>query len=155
MNGLMLGLTITVGVLITLGLVFGIVFLILWPRLKHIGSDRIQEKFPTERILRSETTANFFGLQSRGRSQIRGNGVLVLTPYELWFSRFVKRDDITIPLSKIITVELVNSHLGKRILGKQLLYVKFHSDVQAEIDEVAWLVADPNAWKTAIQTAQS
>ena len=112
----------------------------------------MQAQFSTEQILRSETTVNFFGLQSRGRGQIRGNGVLVLTPDELWFSRFVPRNDISIPLSSISEVSLVEAHLGKRILGQQLLYVAFQNEGQS--DAIAWAVKDLQGWQVDIQSAR-
>ena len=154
MKGLTLGLTIAAAVTVTVAIILGVVFTVLWQRMDTSGTSRIQERFPTEQILRSETTANFFGLQSRGRGQIRGNGALVLTPNELWFSRFVKRDDIEIPLSQIVAVDLVDSHLGKRIIGQQLLYVEFTTDSQSDTDAIAWAVTDLNGWQNAIQAAR-
>ncbi len=80
--------------------------------------------------------------------RIRGNGVLVLTPNKLWFSRFIKRDDITIPINTIQEVRLVDSHLGKRILGRKLIYVQFQTS--GVKDSVACLVAAPERWKMKI-----
>ncbi|NEQ72844.1 MAG: hypothetical protein F6K23_07020 [Okeania sp. SIO2C9] len=148
MEGLTLGLTIAAAVIIVVGVGLGIVFSVFFQNMKSAGMERIQEQFPTEEIVRSEQTANFLGLKSRGRGQIRGNGVLALTRKELWFSRFVIRDDISIPTESIQEVRLVDSHLGKRIFGRQLLYVCFlTSDT---IDAAAWLVADPYGWKRVI-----
>ena len=79
---------------------------------------------------------------------IRGNGVLVLNPNKLWFSRFIKRDDITIPVNTIQDVRLVDFHLAKRILGRKLIYVQFQTS--GGKDSVAWLVADPERWKMKI-----
>ena len=73
---------------------------------------------------------------------------MVLTPNELWFSPFIKRDDITIPTQSIQDVDLVNSHLGKRILGHQLIYVQFQ--ISERKDSATWLVADPEQWKMTI-----
>jgi hypothetical protein len=148
MKGLALGLTIAAVVIVIVGVSLAIFFTVFFKQMKTSGVDRIQERFPTEQIILKETTANFFGLESRGSFQIRGNGVLVLTQDELWFSRFIKREDITIPTNTIQAVRLVDSHLGKRILGRQLIYVQFQASEGS--DSAAWLVENPNRWQSAI-----
>ncbi len=148
MKGLTLGLIIAAVVIVVVGGGLFLFFTVFWDKMQVGGTERIQERFPTEEIIISETTANFFGLESRGSWQIRGNGVLVLTPNELWFSRFIKRDDITIPIQSIQEVRLVDSHLGKRILGRKLIYVQFQTPRGK--DSIAWLVADPETWKMKI-----
>lgn len=153
MKGLTLGLAIAAVVTIVVAAGLGIFFTVFFQNMKSAGMERMQEHFPAQEIVRSEQTANFLGLESRGRGQIRGNGVLALTRNELWFSRFVMRDDISIPTDSIQEVRLVNAHLGKRILGRQLLYVSFlTSDT---IDAAAWLVADPQEWKRIIESLRS
>ena len=142
MKGLTLGLAIAAVVTIVVAAALGIFFTVFFQNMKSVGMERMQEHFPAQEIVRSEQTANFLGLESRG--QIRGNGVLALTGNELWFSRFVMRDDISIPTDNIQEVRLVNAHLGKRILGRQLLYVSFMTS--DTIDAAAWLVADPQEW---------
>ncbi len=148
MKGLALGLTIAAVVIVVVGVSLGIFFTVFSKQMKTSGVERIQERFPSEQIVLSETSANFLGLESRGSLQMRGNGVLVLTQDELWFSRFVKREDISIPTNTIQAVRLVDSHLGKRILGRKLIYVQFESS--DGLDGVAWLVDDPNRWQSAI-----
>lgn len=148
MKGLALGLTIAAVVIILVGGGLAIFFTFFWQGMQTSGVERIQERFPSQEIVLSETTANFFGLESRGSFQLRGNGVLVLTEDELWFSRFIKREDITIPLNTIQAVRLVDSHLGKRIFGRKLIYVQFQGS--EGLDSGAWLVSDPNRWQKAI-----
>lgn len=148
MKGLTLGLIIAAVVIVVVGGGLFLFFTVFWDKMQVNGAERIQERFPTEQIILSETSANFFGLESRGSFQIRGNGALVLTPDELWFSRFIKRDDITIPIQSIQEVRLVDSHLGKRILGRKLIYVQFQTPRGK--DSIAWLVADPETWKMKI-----
>ena len=43
------------------------------------------EKFKDEKVLGAFGSENFFGQESLGLGQIRGNGVLVLTEKELYF----------------------------------------------------------------------
>ena len=148
MKGLIFGLIIATIIIVVVGGGLFLFFTVFWDKMQVGGTERIQERFPTEEIILSETTANFLGLESRGSLQIRGNGVLVLTPHELWFSRFIKREDITIPINTIQDVRLGDSHLGKRILGRKLIYVQFQTS--GGKDSVAWLVADPEKWKMKI-----
>lgn len=148
MKGLALGLTIAAVVIVVVGVSLAIFFNIFSKQMKTSGVERIQERFPTEQILLSDTSANFFGLESRGSFQIRGNGALVLTQDELWFSPFINKENISIPTEKIQVVRLVDSHLGKRILGRQLIYVQFQGS--QGLDSAAWLVEDPNSWQSAI-----
>lgn len=148
MKGLTLGLTIAAVVIIVLGVGLGIFFTVFFKNMQTSGVERIQEHFPTEQVILSEPSANYFGLESRGSFQMRGNGLLALTEDELWFSRFVKREDISIPTKTIQEVRLVDSHLGKRILGRKLIHVQFQTS--EGVDSVAWLVKNPTSWQTAI-----
>ncbi len=151
MDGLMLGLAIAVGVGVTTGVSLWAFFNVFLKRMRTAGEQRMRERFTDSQIVRKDLTANFFGLQSRGAGQIRGNGVLVLARNELWFSRFMAREDLSIPLKTIQGVRLVDSHLGKRILNRQLVWVQFHTP--AGLDAVAWAVADPSGWKQAIESS--
>lgn len=137
---------------ITILVVLVISLLIIQKRVKAVGAKDIESYFPDpSTIWRTEPSANFFGLKSRGAFQIRGNGVLVLTAEELWFSRFALQLVISIPLKQIQDVCLVKSHLGKRVFGSQLLYVEFQTS--EGVDAVAWFVAQPQEWQSAITNA--
>jgi hypothetical protein len=151
MDGLTLGLAIATGVLLVVGTSLWLFFSVFLKGMQTSGQQRLHERFTDDQILRSETSANFFGLQSRGRGQIRGNGVLALTREELWFSQFITREELRIPLVEIQAVSLVDSHLGKRVFGRQVVKVEFQAATGG--DAAAWLVGDPNGWKTAIESA--
>ena len=47
--------------------------------------NEVMEKFKDETVLGAFGSANFFGQESLGLGQVRGNGVLVLTEKELYF----------------------------------------------------------------------
>ena len=89
-----------------------------------------------------------FGQQSKGRSQGRGNGALVLTPDELWFSRAWPRSDLLIPLDTITEVTTVRSHLGKTYF-KDLLRVSFRTGDAT--DSVAWYLTDVAGWRATLE----
>ncbi|WP_428267366.1 hypothetical protein [Haliangium sp.] len=118
-------------------------------RMQRAGERRVSERYAADVVRRSDPEANFFGFGTRGAAQVRGSGVLVLTPTELWFSRYAFRVDHAIPLERIDEVELVGSHLGKKILGRKLLLVRFHNQ-DGNQDSAAWMVDDPVAWQNDV-----
>ena len=70
MKGLALGLTIAAVVIVVVGVGLAIFFSVFWNQMQVSGVERIQERFPGEEIVLSETSANFLGLESRGSFQI-------------------------------------------------------------------------------------
>ena len=116
-------------------------FAIVW--LRRRTCEHIRRKFAGKLIVRESIGANFFGRLSLGMGQIRGNGVLVLTPDELYFMMFVPRREVTIPLDRITSVSMPRSHLRKTV-GMKLLRVDFASE--SGEDAAAWAVRDPGQW---------
>ena len=109
-------------------------------RIKEIGA-----KFQESEIIKISENANYFGLESKGVKQIRGNGVLILTKEMLYFEMWVKPKTIVkIPINSIEKIESVKSHLRKSRFQK-LLKVIF-MDEQGNPDSVAWLVRDLEEW---------
>jgi hypothetical protein len=99
-------------------------------------------------IVAIDESANCFGLDSKGVTQIRGNGCLAVTKDELLFVMWIPRREIRIPRAWITSVETTKWHLGKT-MGKPLLLVRFTDD-QARADSVAWYVKDLPAWEAAL-----
>lgn len=91
-----------------------------------------------------DTSANSFGVTSRGMAQIRGNGCLCLGSEQLVFVLWLPRRKLEIPRSKLLGVEKVRSHLGKT-KGVSLVKVTFTNDAGEE-DSVAWAVRDLSRW---------
>lgn len=110
--------------------------------------ERIRNKLAGQTLIRQSIGANFFGLTSKGLGQIRGNGALVLTPDQLYFTMFMPRREVTIPLGDIVSVSTPRTHLGKT-MGMRLLRVDFRaSDGE---DAVAWAVRDLDDWTADIE----
>ena len=139
------------GVALLLAVLWGF-FRLLMSRMRRVGEARLRERYPGGEVLLADPVANCFGLESLGRFQVRGNGVLALTPSELWFRRYAGNFELSIPLREVRAVELAPSHLGKRILGRQLLRVRF-SRAGTE-DTIAWLVPEPRQWLERLQSAR-
>jgi len=118
-------------------------------RLRARGRAEIARRFPASEVLLEETLALSFGQQSRGVTQLRGNGALALTGAELYFAMYVPARELRIPLASIAAVSLVRRHLGKG-QGVELLHVRYtHEGVE---DAIAWRVPDPGAWKARIES---
>ncbi len=103
--------------------------------------------------IRAETDANFFGLESKGITQIRGNGILLLTTTQLVFGLYKPATDVVIPLSKIVAIDLVKWHLGKSVF-RPLFRISFINQDGLQ-DSAAWLIPDPYYWKTLLEKARS
>ena len=100
--------------------------------------NEIMEKFKDKKVLGAYGNAMFFGQESRGITQIRGNGVLVLTETELYFEMWFPKRILQIPFNSIQRIETPKSHLGKT-RNKKLLKVVFINE-SGEIDSVAWFI---------------
>jgi hypothetical protein len=96
-----------------------------------------------EEPMLSDDSANYFGRDSRGWRQIRGNGCLALGVDKLVFAMWFPRRDLVIERSEITSVTTVDSHLGKRV-GRPLLHVSFGKDA------AAWWVHDLDRWLASL-----
>jgi len=113
-------------------------------------ADAIRERFPQAKTI--VAGANFFGQESRGVTQMRGNGTLVLTDSELYFELLLPRREFHIPLASIQAIETATSHLGKTI-GRPLLKVVFRNEA-GQTDSIVWYVSDVEGLKQAIASAR-
>lgn len=104
----------------------------------------IMDNFMGKEIIISLTNANFFGQQSRKFTQIRGNGVLILTAEELYFEMWTPKKTLKIPTSNILIVEITKSFLHKSVFRK-LLKVVFQNENEEE-DAAAWWVTSLDKW---------
>jgi hypothetical protein len=95
-------------------------------------------------VTRFSKNANFFGLQSLGMPQVRGNGCLALGADKLAFAMWLPRRLVEIELSSIKSVSTSNTHLGKT-RRLPLLVIDFTS-ADGKDDQAAWLVGDLQGW---------
>jgi hypothetical protein len=113
---------------------------------------RVERRYAAENILLASYEADFFGLESRGLGQVRGNGALILTPGELHFIQAVPGREVVIPLEGITAVSVVRSHL-KKWVARDLLRVDYRTPGGPEA--AAWFVYDPSGWKGALEAARA
>ena len=117
--------------------------------IKRKRAEELFTNYHKDRIIYFSKEVNFFGQKSAGRSQVRGNGSLLLTPDELHFLRWMPKKNIVIPLDDIENIESVNSFLGKS-KNKELLKIEFNNQ-KGESDSAAWLLENMHAWEQVIR----
>ena len=101
----------------------------------------------------ADESANFFGVESRGVAQMRGNGHLAASRSQILFIMWLPRRELSIPRDRVTAVERTRSHLGKTV-GSELLRVRFTNETGAP-DSVAWAVRDLAMWELALTTRQT
>jgi hypothetical protein len=145
------GLMSPVELSILIGLVMIVVFAAALWWVRTASRARVQalhERFPNATI----APANFYGQESAGAAQMRGNGTLVLTDTELYFERLWPRREYRISLAAIERVEIPSSYLGKTNF-QPLLKVVFRNDA-GQLDSMAWLVPDVESLKDRLEAAK-
>ena len=75
--------------------------------------NEIKEKFDAIETILERDNVNFFGQQSKGHRQVRGNGVLILTNEKIYFEMWKPKKVLEIPIKAIRDVNIVRSFLGK------------------------------------------
>ena len=109
-----------------------------------------RQRYPT--ALAIDGSASFFGQESRGVIQMRGNGTLILTDTELIFERWVPNTTFRVPLKSIQGIERPTSFLGKTRFAP-LLKVVFSNEAMNP-DSMAWQVRDLDGWVNRITAAR-
>ncbi|HEY7874939.1 MAG TPA: hypothetical protein VIG64_07425 [Actinomycetota bacterium] len=104
-----------------------------------------------DRVVALEDGANFFGVESKGKAQIRGNGVLAATQDEILFVMWFPRKEIRVRRDRVTALERTRWHLGKSV-GRELLRVRFTNDA-GQPDSVAWWVRDLAGWERVLRSA--
>ena len=138
-------------IVLVVGLIIGAVLVVVFGVLGRVTRKRaalIAERFPNTKLI--VPMANFFGQESKGVTQLRGNGVMVITTSELYFQQLVTNREWHIPFGTMQAVETTKSHLGKTV-GRPLLKIRYVNP-EGRIDTVAWWVRDV---AEVIQTIES
>ncbi len=135
----------SIGFVIVLILGFAIIFggvLVALRKIAKQKESQARERYPNAKQI--DRSASFFGQESRGITQMRGNGTLILTDSDLIFEMWLPNKQFRIPLSSIQSIENPTSFLGKSRFTP-LLKVVFVND-QGIIDSMAWQVRDLSGW---------
>ncbi|MHA1784934.1 MAG: hypothetical protein ACTSVY_10790 [Candidatus Helarchaeota archaeon] len=109
---------------------------------------KILTRFKDKKIFLVSIMANFFGIESKGHRQIRGNGVLILTEDELFFQLLLPKREYLIPISSMVKISKPKHHL-KKIKFIRLLKITFkHNNV---IDSAAWYLKNLDEWISTLE----
>ncbi len=141
--------TVTI-VLVTLGISFGVLFFVLRGVARR-SDQAARQQFPDARLV--DAGASFFGQESRGAGQMRGNGTLIVTGSEVIFQQWVTNREFRIPLRAIQSIENPTSFLGKT-RGTPLLKIGFLDDA-GRADSMAWQVRDLGGVQRVIEEARA
>jgi hypothetical protein len=126
----------------------GLIVIVWWiKRLRKEAIAAVRRSTGKEKVYQVED-CNFFGRQSSGYKQVRGNGVLALTDKGIHFRMLIPRKEMFVPLDSIKDISQPRSFLGKTKL-KYLLRVDFVNE-EGRDDAGAWLVPSLQWWSEAI-----
>ena len=127
-----------VTVVVTLGMA---IFLLRWlKRLAKNNAQAVRDRYAGRTLHILVENVNFFGQQSLGVTQGRGNGTLAVAEDEIYFLRWLPQKEFVVPLRDIESVEIVKSFLGKTRFTP-LLKITFRS-ASGTSDAMAWHVGD-------------
>ena len=143
----------TLNILITIAVVvFTALFIFLFS-LKKIVKKRVKsllDRFQDQNIIEYERFANCLGIESKGLTQIRGNGVLILSEQFIFFQMLIPKNEILIPVKDIRRTEIAFSHLGKT-KGRKLLKI-IYTNTEGRKDAIAFVVNNLDIWMKKIKT---
>jgi hypothetical protein len=142
-------LVLFIGIVVFVLVIIAAVFIPL-RRLAAQREQAARQRFPNAK--RIVPGALFYGQESRGVRQLRGNGTLVLTDSELYFEKWLPRHEHRITLDAIQAIETPSSYLGKTNF-RPLLKVVF-KDAAGNIDSMGWLVSDLEGTIRALEEAR-
>lgn len=129
--------------------VFGGAFVVL-KRFARQKEAIVSAHYPN--ALHVDRAASFFGQESRGVTQMRGNGILILTDTELLFQMWVPNQEFRIPLRSIQSLDNPSSFLGKSRFTPLLKVI--YTNEQEATDAMAWQVPDLTVWMRLLDNAR-
>lgn len=116
-------------------------------RLRRAAIERLRADVGGETVYNVED-CNYFGLQSAGHAQVRGNGVMALTDKGIHFRMLAPDRYRFVPLESITGVSNPRWFLNKS-KARALLRVDFLSG--GDRDACAWLVRNLDWWNLALR----
>ncbi|MCI0354243.1 MAG: hypothetical protein L0099_04260 [Acidobacteria bacterium] len=125
--------------------------LVVLKRVAQRSRNAASQQYPDARLI--DAGALFFGQQSRGVRQLRGNGTLIVTDSDILFQQWVLNREFRIPLAAIQSIENPTSFLGKW-QGVPLLKINFLND-SGQADAIAWRVRDLSGVQRVIEEARA
>ncbi len=144
-------IVVLIGVISTGFFLIGVVWFLR--KIATAAVEEAKQKFGDLDRLTWEKSANYFGNDGLPAYELRGNGVLVLGPRELWFRMWAPNRTVSIPTSQITRAFSKKSHKGKSRMV-ELLAVSFKT-TDGEEATIAWHVRDVGRWLEALEAISS
>jgi hypothetical protein len=114
-------------------------FLLKMVKKMHVAKAKeLLERYKGRNILALKYGANFFGQESLGYTQVRGNCSLIIMGDEIVSEMWLPKRILRIPAASVISFETPKSYLGKS-RGVRLLKVVFTNENGLK-DSAAWRV---------------
>jgi hypothetical protein len=150
LDGVGFVIMLILGLAVFFAVVFGGVLVVLRNTARQKEASA-RERYPHARQI--DRAASFFGQESRGVTQMRGNGTLILTGSDLIFEMWVPNKEFRIPLRSIQDIENPTSFLGKSRFTPLLkvVYINEHGAT----DSMSWQVPDLGDWMRLINEARA
>lgn len=117
-------------------------------KMQAASAKMAEEDLSGKEIKYGEELANFFGQESLGMAQVRGNGILCITQDKIYFRMLMPSRVFRFPTNGIENIETVKSFLGKTKFVP-LMKVTFTNE-QGESDSAAFLVRNMSAAQEAL-----
>jgi hypothetical protein len=112
--------------------------------------EEIFEPYKGVPMIKFAQNVNFFGQETKGLGQMRGNGCLILTNTELYFEMWWPKRTLKVPRHLISNVENPPPkwHL-KKTKNRPLLKIHFTNE-QGYEDSAAWIVPELEQWISSL-----
>lgn len=137
-----LSMIITLSVLAAL---VPLLLLVRWARRGMAAARASSTEIAAGRSVRRQSSAQSFGIRSKGAGQLRGSGYLSIFDDELVFVQAIGKNHVRTKLSDIVGITTPRSFLGKT-QGVKLLAVEWRTGDGT--DQIALRVAELDAWVT-------
>jgi len=141
-----------VWLIILIALVFGIgVFALLWWIVSRAAKNSLKEwkkEYPGAQVIYISNGANCASFPGE-KVNLRGNGLLILTPDSIHFKLWAPRKSLRIPIHKIFTVDTVRKFAGR--LGRvRMLHVAYETE-SGSLYETTWALPGAETWVDTIR----
>lgn len=142
------------GTLLLLAIILALMSAVTSGVLGRVGRrsrEAAQQQYPNARLI--DAAVSFWGQQSRGVGQVRGNGTLIVTNDAVIFQMWGPIQEYRIPMNAIQSIENPRAFLGKT-QGVLLLKINFLND-SGQPDAMAWRLRDLSRVQQVIEEARA
>ena len=105
---------LTLFILIAVLILAGVTAFVIYARSRiSLVREEVTRKYRSQNILFRDDFANLCGIESLGKGQVSGNGVVLLTETLFIFNLFMPRRETIVPREMIRRIEMPAYYMGK------------------------------------------